>query len=280
MEVGVFIPIGNNGWLISSTSPQYKPSFDLNKTVTQSAERHGLDFVLSMIKLRGFGGPTEFWDHNLDSLTLMAGVGGRDVPYPPVRHGADAGGAARDRRADGRDDRQHLPRAVRSQCHHRVQPGDTSCAADVPAVRLVPRFAREAAQVAAAVALPGNQADDARLRIAAATVLTVGDLVARIPANASGRGVGLRGGTFELSRGTSQVTLTLDGVKWVEDVAVSGSVICGNPTRGVTANLQITQPDGTSGRLSLRWREDVPEPQARIAGTIAGRRVTARVAAP
>ena len=74
MEVGVFIPIGNNGWLISSTSPQYKPSFDLNKAVVQTAERHGLDFVLSMIKLRGFGGPTEFWDHNLDSLTLMAGL--------------------------------------------------------------------------------------------------------------------------------------------------------------------------------------------------------------
>ena len=30
MELGVFIPIGNNGWLISTTSPQYKPSFDLN----------------------------------------------------------------------------------------------------------------------------------------------------------------------------------------------------------------------------------------------------------
>ena len=74
MEVGVFIPIGNNGWLISSTSPQYKPSFDLNKQVVLAAERHGLDFVLSMIKLRGFGGPTEFWDHNLDSLTLMSGL--------------------------------------------------------------------------------------------------------------------------------------------------------------------------------------------------------------
>ena len=74
MEVGVFIPIGNNGWLISSTSPQYMPSFELNRTVVQTAERHGLDFVLSMIKLRGFGGPTEFWNHNLDSLTLMAGL--------------------------------------------------------------------------------------------------------------------------------------------------------------------------------------------------------------
>jgi pyrimidine oxygenase len=74
MDIGVFIPIGNNGWLISENSPQYMPSFDLNKEVTLRAERHGLDFVLSMIKLRGFGGKTEFWDHNLESFTLMAGL--------------------------------------------------------------------------------------------------------------------------------------------------------------------------------------------------------------
>src|SRR5580704_4549378 len=74
MEVGVFIPIGNNGWLISTTSPQYMPSFALNREITLSAERHGLDFVLSMIKLRGFGGESGFWDHNLDSFTLMAGL--------------------------------------------------------------------------------------------------------------------------------------------------------------------------------------------------------------
>lgn len=74
MEVGVFIPIGNNGWLISSTSPQYKPSFDLNKEIVQKAEYYGLDFALSMIKLRGFGGKTEFWDYNLESFTLMAGL--------------------------------------------------------------------------------------------------------------------------------------------------------------------------------------------------------------
>ena len=74
MEVGVFIPIGNNGWLISTTSPQYMPTFDLNREVTQKAERYGLDFALSMIKLRGFGGPSQFWDHNLESFTLMAGL--------------------------------------------------------------------------------------------------------------------------------------------------------------------------------------------------------------
>lgn len=74
MKVGVFIPIGNNGWLISETAPQYLPSFDLNKKIVLGAERHGLDFALSMIKLRGFGGKTQFWDHNLESFTLMAGL--------------------------------------------------------------------------------------------------------------------------------------------------------------------------------------------------------------
>jgi len=55
MQVGVFVPIGNNGWLISENSPQYMPSFDLNKAIALKAESYDLDFLLSMIKLRGFG---------------------------------------------------------------------------------------------------------------------------------------------------------------------------------------------------------------------------------
>ena len=74
MEIGVFIPIGNNGWLISTTSPQYMPTFELNREIVQRAEHYGMDFALSMIKLRGFGGKSEFWDHNLESFTLMAGL--------------------------------------------------------------------------------------------------------------------------------------------------------------------------------------------------------------
>ncbi|KIQ03663.1 pyrimidine monooxygenase [Agrobacterium tumefaciens] len=74
MEIGVFIPIGNNGWLLSENAPQYKPSFELNKQITLAAEKYGFDFALSMIKLRGFGGKTEFWDYNLESFTLMAGL--------------------------------------------------------------------------------------------------------------------------------------------------------------------------------------------------------------
>ena len=74
MDIGIFIPIGNNGWLISSNAPQYMPSFELNKAIVQKAEHYGFDFALSMIKLRGFGGKTEFWEHNLESFTLMAGL--------------------------------------------------------------------------------------------------------------------------------------------------------------------------------------------------------------
>jgi len=74
MQVGVFIPINNNGWLLSTTSPQYMPSFDLNKEIALKAEKYGLDFLLSMIKLRGFGGVSQFWEYGLESFTLMAGL--------------------------------------------------------------------------------------------------------------------------------------------------------------------------------------------------------------
>ena len=99
MEIGVFIPIGSNGWLISTTSPQYKPSFELNKQTTLNAERYGLDFVLSMIKLRGFGGKSEFWDHNLEFFTLMAGLAAVTSRIKLYRHRADARHPAGDRRA-------------------------------------------------------------------------------------------------------------------------------------------------------------------------------------
>ena len=74
VKLGVFIPIGSRGWLISTTSPKTTPSFDLNRTVVQQAEHYGLEFALSMIKMRGFGGPSGYWDENLESFTLMAGI--------------------------------------------------------------------------------------------------------------------------------------------------------------------------------------------------------------
>ncbi|MGU0171902.1 LLM class flavin-dependent oxidoreductase [Escherichia coli] len=71
----------NNGWLISTHAPQYMPTFELNKAIVQKAEHYHFDFALSMIKLRGFGGKTQFWDHNLDWFTSDGGAGGRDLAH-------------------------------------------------------------------------------------------------------------------------------------------------------------------------------------------------------
>ena len=74
MKLGLFIPIGNNGWVVSTTAPQYLPTFELNRSMTVRAEAGGADFVFSMGKWRGYGGATEHWDHTMESLTLMAGL--------------------------------------------------------------------------------------------------------------------------------------------------------------------------------------------------------------
>ncbi len=48
MKVGVFIPIGNNGWLLSQNAPQYKPSFALNKTITLKAPAGSYEFICTV----------------------------------------------------------------------------------------------------------------------------------------------------------------------------------------------------------------------------------------
>ena len=130
MDIGVFIPIGNNGWLISTTSPQYMPTFELNKQIVLKAEHYGLDFALSMIKLRGFGGKSEFWDHNLESFTLMAGLA---AVTKRIQLYASVGGAdhpAGDRGAHGLDHRFDLGRPLRHQ--HRLGLGQDGVRADGP----------------------------------------------------------------------------------------------------------------------------------------------------
>ncbi|MGU0055383.1 hypothetical protein ACVXG7_01970 [Enterobacter hormaechei] len=44
--------------------PAIHAAFELNKAIVQKAEHYHFDFALSMIKLRGFGGKTEFSDHD------------------------------------------------------------------------------------------------------------------------------------------------------------------------------------------------------------------------
>jgi pyrimidine oxygenase len=74
VDFGVFLPVTNNGWIISKTSPQFLPSFAHNREIVQVAERIGFSYVFSMAKWRGFGGDVEFWKYSVESMILMTGL--------------------------------------------------------------------------------------------------------------------------------------------------------------------------------------------------------------
>ena len=74
MDFGVFLPVANNGYIASLNAPVYDATWELNRDVTLTAERHGLDFVFSMSKWKGYGGETRHWDVTLESIALCGAL--------------------------------------------------------------------------------------------------------------------------------------------------------------------------------------------------------------
>lgn len=72
MEIGIFLPVAKGGFIVSGHTPPTWPTWELNRDVTLRADGHGFDFARSMVKFRGFGGPTRHWDIALDRFTLAA----------------------------------------------------------------------------------------------------------------------------------------------------------------------------------------------------------------
>lgn len=70
----MFLPLANGGWIASETAPHPEADYDYNKEAAQIAEEIGLDFIMSMMKWRGFGGTTDHWGRSLESMTMMAGL--------------------------------------------------------------------------------------------------------------------------------------------------------------------------------------------------------------
>ena len=180
-----------------------------------------------------------------------------------------------------------LPRA-RSACGAKIvrrfiaslTPGDTRCAARVPPIVPVPEFAEHSADLAPAHALPGNRSDAPRLRLAAATVMTLGDVLVHAAENSTGTGPGLRGGSFHILRRGPTIRIDLDEVRWTDDLAVSGEIDA--PTAGtglVRASVRVAASDGLRGDLRARWRQGVAG-RAAIDGTLGGVELRAQTAAP
>ncbi|KPQ20883.1 MAG: pyrimidine oxygenase [Rhodobacteraceae bacterium HLUCCA24] len=75
IDVGVFIPVGNHGWIHSTNSPAVEDgSFPRVLEITQRAEALGFDFVLSPGIWRGRKGPSRHWMDSLESLTTSAAL--------------------------------------------------------------------------------------------------------------------------------------------------------------------------------------------------------------
>jgi pyrimidine oxygenase len=73
LDLGIFLPNAKGGAIMATGyPPQYYPTWELNKKNAVIAENAGFEFLLSMVKWRGFGGETNHWDYSLESFTLMA----------------------------------------------------------------------------------------------------------------------------------------------------------------------------------------------------------------
>jgi hypothetical protein len=148
--------------------------------------------------------------------------------------------------------------------------GDTSCASQYAPNRLVDRFAEHAADLG----IHGR-----RRRTAVVAADTVADVVARWYAIIGSHGVGLRGGTFT-THGYTNVTYRMDGVEWVDDVAVSGHIVWDHRTGQIRASVSLDGPAASPGTLRMSWSDWAQLPQASVSGTLGGQAVSYSFLAP
>ncbi|MGA8324837.1 MAG: alpha/beta fold hydrolase, partial [Candidatus Cybelea sp.] len=155
---------------------------------------------------------------------------------------------------------------------------DAGCAAHVPALHLVPSFARTLDEVEPATPLRGNQASTAELRAAAAATLAAADVLARSYAFSLSAGPGLRGGSYTAQPKTGGTSALLSAIRWTKDLAVSGSASL--DARTAQAEAVLTLADGATGSLDAEWTTSGSNAAAVIHGTIDGRVTRASMPAP
>jgi pyrimidine oxygenase len=71
---GLFMPMANGGWIVSQTTPPIDGLYPLNRRAAIAADGFGFDFIMSMMKWRGFGGATDHWGTTVESIVLMSAL--------------------------------------------------------------------------------------------------------------------------------------------------------------------------------------------------------------
>jgi pimeloyl-ACP methyl ester carboxylesterase len=165
-----------------------------------------------------------------------------------------------------------------------LEPGDTSCVSEIVEIGTVPEFVMTAKELQVAEGLENNEATREDLQVVTAAALSVGDVLTRWWVNYDGDGVGLRGGTFSYTLDEdSDETLyhfEVRGLRWTEDVSVTGVVDWNTDNGEISARL-LVQGEGTEpGILTLAWSDRELEADATITGRMGGRKVHATMPAP
>ncbi len=161
-----------------------------------------------------------------------------------------------------------------------LQTGDTSCAAKINPVRLVPFFARHAADAIPATPDSGDTANTHDLALASAAVQTAGDVLARWYINYGGTGKGLRGGTWSYSQPRLVASYKLNDVRWAEDLAVSGAMQWDLHNGAIQAHLTFADKSGAKAKLTATWNDRDTDGIAKLSGMIDDRTVLATMPAP
>lgn len=153
---------------------------------------------------------------------------------------------------------------------------DTSCAAAVPPIRTVGRFAGSLADVAPIDPGPGSAATADGLRAAAAAVATAGDAVTRSLGIGAVPDVGLHGGTVVPTRGASRLTLASDAL--VPGIAVSGTVEVRATL--VVATLSVSGSGAPATMVTVTWPTSGAGAVATVSGTSDGMPIRGSCPAP
>jgi len=148
--------------------------------------------------------------------------------------------------------------------------GDTSCAAQYQPNRLVNQFVEHASDLGIA---------DPRQRTAVVAADTVADVAGRWYESLATKGFGLRGGTFKMT-GYTDVVARLDGVEWVDDVAVSGKLTWNHRNGDIAATVTVSGPGATPGTLRMSWNDWQERPMATVTGHLGGQQVSYSFLAP
>jgi pimeloyl-ACP methyl ester carboxylesterase len=146
-----------------------------------------------------------------------------------------------------------------------LPPALRACARDVPPVRALGRFTRHLGP------------DTTPRRVAQAAAQTVADLQDRWWNNYSGRGVGLRGGNWRFA-GDDRVRFTLDRVRYVRNVGVSGIGVWDRYAR--TMAVELTFEGSWDGRLKGTWDTSSRSAVAVLTGDLDGHSIRVTFPAP